>query len=306
MFFCRIARCVDWEFFALKACHFSGLKSFPIARSLICAFVGFSLVSGCASVEDDSANDPFEEVNRTIFDFNNEIDKSVFEPVARVYVDNVPDTLRLAVHNAVNFLKTPMIFANNVLQGNLDGAGNTVSRFLVNGIIGFGGTVDVAADSGVPYVKEDFGQTLAVWGFSEGPYLMVPILGPTNIRDGVGTLVDSFLDPLSTEVDKAAVDWPRRAADGVDTRADLLDVLDDLERTSLDYYASIRSLYRQRRADEIMNSEGDDPVPVPNLSFDDEDDKKAAGQSDELIPVIGFDDEEKPKLGAQTSLKRTR
>ena len=291
----------------MKACHISGLKSFPIARSLICAFVGFSLVSGCASVEDNSANDPFEEVNRTIFNFNNEIDKSVFEPVARAYVDNVPDTLRLAVHNAVNFLKTPMVFANNVLQGNLDGAGNTVSRLLVNGITGFGGTVDVAADSGVPFVKEDFGQTLAVWGVSEGPYLMIPILGPTNVRDGVGTLVDSFLDPLSTEVDKVAVDWPRRAADGIDTRSDLLDVLDDLERTSLDYYASIRSLYRQRRTDEITNSEGDAPVPVPNLSLVNEDDEKAAGQkNNELNLVIGFDDEEKLTLGAQTSLKRTR
>ena len=288
------------------ACNISGLKSSPIARSLICAFVGFSLVSGCASVKEDSANDPFEEVNRTIFSFNNEVDKSVFEPVARAYVDNVPDTLRLAVHNAVNFLKTPMVFANNVLQGNLDGAGNTVSRLLVNGITGFGGTVDVAADSGVPYVKEDFGQTLAVWGVSEGPYLMIPILGPTNVRDGVGTLVDSFLDPLSTEVDKAAVDFPRRAADGLDTRADLLDVLDDLERTSLDYYASIRSLYRQRRTDEITNSEGDAPVPVPNLSFDDVDDKKAVRQNNELNLVIGFDDEEKLKLGAQTSLKQTR
>ena len=134
-----------------------------------------------------------------------------------------------------------MVFANNVLQGNLDGAGNTVSRLLVNSITGFGGTVDVAADSGVPYVKEDSGQTLAVWGLAKA-VLMIPILGPTNVRDGVGTLVDSFLDPLSTEVDKAAVDWPRRGADGIDTRADPMDVLDDLERTSLDYYASIRSL----------------------------------------------------------------
>ena len=96
---------MNWEFFGLKACHFSGLKSSPIARSLICAFVGISLVSGCASVEDDPANDPFEEVNRTIFDFNNEIDNSVFEPVAQTYVDNVPDTLRLAVRNALKFLE---------------------------------------------------------------------------------------------------------------------------------------------------------------------------------------------------------
>ena len=130
---------------------FEGLLLFgieePIPRSLICAFVGISLVSGCASVEDDPANDPFE-VNRTIFDFNNEIDNSVFEPVAQTYVDNVPNA-QLAVRNALKFLKTHMIFANNVLQGNLDGAGNTVSRFLVNGITGFGGTVDITG-SGVP------------------------------------------------------------------------------------------------------------------------------------------------------------
>mgnify|MGYP001475021536 CR=1 FL=1 len=252
---------MDWEFFGLKACHFSGLKSSPIARSLICAFVGFSLVSGCASVEDDLANDPFEEVNRTIFDFNNEIDNSVFEPVAQTYVDNVPNTLRLAVRNALKFLKTPMIFANNVLQGNLDGAGNTVSRFLVNGITGFGGTVDVAADSGVPYVKEDFGQTLAVWGVPDGPYLVLPGLGPSTMRDTLAMIPDAFLTPLWL-IDHDRTSYSLTAIDLIDTRARYL----GLESVVIgDEYLFYRDAYLQSRQFEIKDGEIED-------DFDDFDD----------------------------------
>ena len=174
------------SFFVLKAVIFSGLQNSPIVKALVIALFGAVLFSGCAYVEEDLSNDPLEEVNRSIFDLNNELDNSVFEPVAQAYVENVPDTVRFAVNNFVKFLKTPVTFVNNVLQGNLDGAGNTLSRFLVNGITGFAGMADVAADSGVHHVKEDFGQTLAVWGLGEGPYIMMPILGPTNVRDGIG------------------------------------------------------------------------------------------------------------------------
>jgi phospholipid-binding lipoprotein MlaA len=290
------------SFFVLKAFIFSGLQNSPIVKALVIALFGAALISGCAYVEEDLSNDPLEEVNRSIFDLNNELDNSVFEPVAQAYVENVPDTLRFAVNNFVKFLKTPVIFLNNVLQGNLDGAGNTISRFLVNGITGFAGTADIAADSGVPHVKEDFGQTLAVWGFGEGPYIMMPILGPMNVRDGIGKFVDSFFDPFSTVVNEPAADWTRRVLAGVDTRANLLDVLDDLERTSLDYYAAIRSLYRQRRSDEITNGKGDAPLPVPNISFDSEVDKSGARRSNEAKSNIGFDDDEKLKIGAQVSL----
>jgi phospholipid-binding lipoprotein MlaA len=272
-------------------------------KALVVALLGAALFSGCAYVEENLSNDPFEEVNRSIFDLNNELDNSVFEPVAQAYVANTPDTLRLAIHNFIKFLKTPVIFVNNVLQGNVDGAGDSLSRFLVNGITGFAGMADVAADSGVPYVKEDFGQTLAVWGFSEGPYLMMPILGPTNVRDGIGKFVDSFLDPFSAVVDEPAVSWSRRVVGGVDTRAELLDVLDDLERTSLDYYAAIRSLYRQRRSDEITNGKGDAPIQVPNISFDGEGNKRDARQSNEAKSIVGFDDGKRLKIGAQASLK---
>ncbi len=287
----------------MQSLSLSGLKISRIlkSKSVAAAAIGAIILSGCATVDGDTANDPFEDVNRPIFEFNNKLDNTVFEPVAQAYVDNVPEVIRTIVHDTLKFLKTPMIFANNVLQGDIDRAGVTLSRFIVNGIVGFGGATDAASSMGVPYHEEDFGQTLAVWGMNEGPYLMIPVLGPTNIRDGIGTIVDSFLDPLSLEVDKVAINWPRKVASGVDRRADLLDTLDDLERTSLDYYPAIRSLYRQKRNDDINNGEGDSDVPIPNISFDEDEksDKPAAG---DLKPVMGLGDE-KPALGAQTSLR---
>tara|TARA_B100000459_G_scaffold58359_1_gene31625 strand:- start:190 stop:1047 length:858 start_codon:yes stop_codon:yes gene_type:complete len=261
--------------------------------------LGAVVVSGCETV-DGLTNDPFEDVNRVIFDFNNDLDNAFFEPVAEVYIEHVPDTIRTAVLNSLRHLKSPVIFANNVFQGDVNGAGKTLSRFVTNTILGFGGMVDTAAKSGLPFRDEDFGQTLAVWGVGEGPYLMIPVLGPMNIRDGAGKLADSFISSLG-EIDNTAFEWTHRGVDAVDTRAGLLDTLDDLERTSLDYYAAIRSLYRQKRRDDILNGENDAPVPVPNISFDDEDEKKDAT----LKPIISFDDEGEKKpttpLGVQTS-----
>ncbi len=255
-----------------------------VVNTIAALGLGAVVVSGCETV-DDTTNDPFEDVNRAIFDFNNQLDNAVLEPVAGAYVEHVPGTIRTAVLDLLRHLKSPVIFANNVLQGDVNGAGNTLSRFVTNTILGFGGTVDTASKNGAPFRDEDFGQTLAVWGVGEGPYLMIPILGPMNIRDGAGKLVDSYISPLG-EIDNTAFEWTHRGVDAVDTRAGLLDTLDDLERTSLDYYAAIRSLYRQKRRDDILNGESDVPIPVPNISFDDEDEKKPSSP-----------------LGAQTSAK---
>lgn len=288
----------------MKTSHISGqARSRPLNIITAAAFSAL-ILSGCATVEGDTTNDPYENVNRKVFEFNNDLDNNLFEPVSRAYVDHVPERLRTVVHSTLKFLKTPMIFANNVLQGDVDRAGLTLSRFITNGTMGFGGMVDAASSMGAPYHEEDFGQTLAVWGMDEGPYLMIPLLGPTNIRDGIGSVVDSFLDPLGSQVDKTSINWSRRVVGGVDTRSDLLDTLEDLERTSLDYYAAIRSLYRQRRNDEISNGAADAPVPVPNISFDDEE-KLEPTAKDELKPVMGFG-EEKTTLGAQTSLRSVK
>ncbi len=263
--------------------------------------LGAVVVSGCETVG-NTTSDPFEDVNREIFDFNNELDNAVFEPVAEAYVEHVPDTIRTAILNSLRHLKLPVIFANNVLQGDVNGAGKTLSRLVTNTIIGFGGMVDTAAKTGLPFRDEDFGQTLAVWGVGDGPYLIIPVLGPMHMRDGAGKLADSYINPLG-EIDNTAYEWTHRAVDAVDTRAGLLHTLDDLERTSLDYYAAIRSLYRQKRRDDILNGENDAPVPVPNISFDDEDEKKDAA----LEPIVSFNDEDDNKpstpLGAQTSAK---
>ena len=161
---------------------------------------------------------------------------------------------------------------------------------------------DTAATSGVPFRDEDFGQTLAVWGVGDGPYLVIPVLGPMHTRDGVGKFADSQISPLG-QIDNTAFEWTHRGLDAVDTRAGFLDTLDDLERTSLDYYAAIRSLYRQKRQDDIINGESDAPVPVPNIGFDDEDEKMDAA----LKPIIMSDDEDENKpsmpLGVQTEVQ---
>jgi phospholipid-binding lipoprotein MlaA len=244
-----------------------------VVRTLAAIGIGAFALTGCATADGDMANDPFESVNRSVFDFNNKLDSAAFKPVAQAYADNVPADIRQIVTDALRYLKTPVIFANDVLQGNVDRAGNTLFRFVINTTIGFGGLVDTASATGAPYHSEDFGQTLGVWGVGEGPYLVIPLLGPMTLRDGFGKIGDSFIDPLG-EINETAFDWSHRLVDGVDRRADLLDTLDELERTSLDYYAAIRSLVRQKRNDEISNGEGNLPIPVPNLSFDDEDEKK--------------------------------
>jgi phospholipid-binding lipoprotein MlaA len=262
---------------------------------------GIVMLAGCATTSDEAngANDPYEDFNRAMFDFNDKLDKGIFKPIAKAYSDNIPAPVRKMVHNALNYLRTPLILANDILQGDLDRAGNTVSRFVTNGVAGFAGTVDTAADLGVPFHSEDFGQTLAVWGAGEGPYLVLPFFGPTNFRDGFGTIVDSVVDPINVYVDSRSVSFPRTGMNAVDKRADLLDTLDDLERTSLDYYAAIRSLYRQRRNDEIKNGSTDDPVPIPNISFE-EVEKKPGGSG--MTSSIGAKKDGasgKPQTGAK-------
>ena len=232
-------------------------------------FAGVLLLGGCAATKGaDDVNDPFETVNRAIFDFNLDLDRAILRPAARTYVENVPDRIRRMVHAAINFIRTPIILANDILQGDIDRAGITVARAITNFGLGFGGAVDVASDLGVDFHDEDFGQTLAVWGFEEGPYLVLPLLGPSNPRDAIGTGVDSFGDPLNWMASEAAVSFPRTGAGAIDARSRNLDTLEDLERTSLDFYAAVRSLYRQRRADEIKNGESQDPVPIPAISFE--------------------------------------
>ena len=249
--------------------------------ALVLAALSALVLGGCASVPNDpeerkayyETNDPIEPVNRAIFSFNQGLDAVILKPVASVYKQVLPQTLQDGIRNFLNNLRTPLILANNLLQGDIDGAHQTIARFTTNSIIGFGGFGDPAGDLGVKYRSEDFGQTLGVWGMGEGPYLMLPIFGPSNPRDLIGLVVESVADPIdiwADNTDRDAIPISRLLLRGIDRRAGNLKTIDELEKSSLDFYATVRSLYRQVRADEIRNGDTDDTIPSPSISLDED------------------------------------
>ena len=239
------------------------------------------LCTGCATSssdppsadEADSDNDPAEGVNRAIFKANLAADHAVMRPVAQAYTDHVPEVVQSGVHNVVQNLKEPAVALNDLLQGNVNHAWQSVQRLAVNTTVGAAGIVDVASKWGLPPHKADFGQTLAVWGVGEGPFVELPLLGPSNPRDALGTAVDLALNPL-TFVGGAPATYAGVAtgsANLVDARAQHLHDLDELERNSLDYYSALRSVYRQHREAEISaakqpEAEGRVDISFPNAS----------------------------------------
>ncbi len=238
------------------------------------------LFQGCATPPTDpdalaafnEANDPLEPMNRNIFAFNEAADKYLIKPIAQGYVYVVPAQGRKSVRNFLNNLRSPVVLANDIMQGEMERAGTTIGRAIFNTTIGIGGLFDVASGLGLPYHDEDFGQTLAVWGVGEGPYLVLPILGPSNPRDTVGIVADGFMDPLNWYLENihlGYLTYVRAAIDGIDKRAGVLDALDEIKRTSLDFYATIRSLYRQRRIDEINNGEPRPGTPGGSIMSED-------------------------------------
>ena len=238
----------------------------------IAAVAGF--LAGCAATSADpqvaaarvEANDPIEPFNRWIFDINEGFDLLLLRPVAVIYREVVPDVLRTNVRNVLTNLRSPVSAANDLLQGDFQGAGDTAARFLVNSTLGFGGLADIAAEIGKPPRDEDFGQTLAVWGAGEGPFVVLPLLGPSTVRDTAGFIVDSYADPVNMYLrnnDLNALVYARTGLGVVDTRSRLIEVIDDLKVNSIDYYATVRSLYRQRRNDQIRDGVGTgDEFPV--------------------------------------------
>jgi phospholipid-binding lipoprotein MlaA len=224
----------------------------PLLSSLAAPLVAAVLLAGCATTNDD-ARDPLEPLNRHVFAVNQAVDAAIVRPIAVTYRDWAPEMVKKAVNNFLNYLKSPVILANDLMQGEWKRAHETVQRFAHNTLAL--GLVDLAAPT-IPFHDEDFGQTLAVWGLGEGPYLVLPLIGPSNPRDGIGLVVDRFIDPVYWVADHNNWDgfiYGRTAARAITARVDTLKITDDLERTSLDYYAAIRDIYRQRRADEIRN-----------------------------------------------------
>ncbi|MEZ5932542.1 MAG: VacJ family lipoprotein [Alphaproteobacteria bacterium] len=202
-----------------------------------------------------SADDPLETLNRGSFEFNLFLDRLLLRPVSELYRLVTPQAVRTGVSNFMFNLSTPVTVANDLLQGEPRRATESVGRFMFNTILGFGGLVDVGGMLGMPERhREDFGQTLAVYGVKPGPYVMVPLFGPSNPRDLAGFAVDFLFDPL-TFFASSDLSLARRGTETVATRERNLETIDELERTSIDFYAATRTLSRQLRDNEIRNGE---------------------------------------------------
>jgi phospholipid-binding lipoprotein MlaA len=232
-------------------------------RGLTVLTLGVSLglfLTACSTTGGNpQANDPYEQTNREIFDFDIRLDRHILLPTAEAYNDVVPEFARDGIHNFLLNLNSPVIFANDVLQGEASRGGETLARFVLNSTIGIGGLIDIAGKIGIPYHDEDFGQTLGVWGSEEGPYLVLPFFGPSNPRDLTGDVVDIAFDPNTYISNNYKFYWSlgRGVISVIDLRARNATTLAGIERGSVDYYASVRSLYRQNRTNEIANGKQD-------------------------------------------------
>lgn len=203
--------------------------------------------------------DPFEGLNRRLFAVHEAIDEAVLEPVARGYRAVTPRPVRRGVSNFLRNLRAPVTFVNDVLQGEVVRAGTTAARFGLNSTVGVFGVLDPATEIGLQRHEEDFGQTLAVWGVPSGPYLFVPLLGPTNFRDGSGKIVDIAFDPITWSAFEGedAFRFSRAALTGMAAREGVLEAIDDVRDNSVDPYVNLRTSYGLWRYSAIQNGRRD-------------------------------------------------
>ncbi len=202
------------------------------------------LLAGCAAAP--SKVDPLEPMNRALYQVHDALDSAVVKPVAEGYEAIIPKFVRTAFSNVFYNIDDLFSAVNGLLQGKLDKAGNDLGRVMTNTLFGLGGLIDVATEAGIERGNEDFGQTFAVWGFPQGPYLFIPLFGPTTVRDGTGVLVRIALGPVGYIPDVPV----RNSIYGlgyVDLRAQALDAGDILNQAALDRYTFIRNAYLQRR-----------------------------------------------------------
>jgi phospholipid-binding lipoprotein MlaA len=219
-----------------------------------------------ALAEYKATNDPLEPANRVLYQVNNAIDEVILRPLAVGYRHAVPEVMRERVHNVLANLNAPVVLANDMLEGKPRRAGDTLARFVINSTAGVGGLFDVATDAGYPSHEADFGLTLAYWGVGEGPFLFLPVLGPTNPRDASGYGVDIALDPFTWFGQGAVVSdlgYTRYGTTVVDTRAGLIPDLDNIKEQALDPYATFRSLYRQHRKAQLDQLRSDTRATTP-------------------------------------------
>jgi len=230
-----------------------------------------SIAQSIAQSEANDNGDPLEPLNRAILEFNEFIQDLLIRPLSQIYVLILPEFAVDAIHNALSNLNTPLILVNDILQWEPERAWKTTQRFFINTTLGVGGLMDPAKDFGIERHKEDFGQTFGVWGVPEGFYLVLPIFGPSNPRDTVGLVLGSFLDPISlwaSNTHREEISLARTMVGGVDEFSGVMDDLEKLKQTSIDYYAALRSVARQKRKADIANGAPMEGAPLPDLKYD--------------------------------------
>lgn len=238
----------------------SRCRPFFIGAQLSYALIALALLAGCAtttgSAAPDGPRDPFERANRAIYKFNDVVDRVALKPIAKGYKKITPEPVRRGIGNFFSNLQYPATIVNQLLQGKPIAAARDTGRLLTNTVLGLGGMFDVATRLGLEKNDEDFGQTLGVWGVPSGPFLVLPLLGPSSVRDAPATPAEYFVDPLTYADVQWEVVWGLRAVDIVDRRAQLLSLEPTLER-SFDQYAFVRDAWAQRR--EYQVRDGDVP-----------------------------------------------
>jgi len=245
----------------------------PAARALGMLVVAAALVllGGCATVTQPDPRDPLERLNRGTHAFNEGLDKVVLKPVATVYRDKVPSVMRAGVSNFFGNLGDAWSAVNSLLQFRLQDAEENLARFQLNTMFGVFGIFDIASDANIERHRADFGQTLGRWGVPAGPFLVLPVLGPSTLRDTVALPVDFRYDIISS-FRPYGLRNATYALRAVDTRSNLLRVTSVLEEAALDKYSFVRDAYLQRRRAEIDRNRGNDErdVPPPLPDYDDE------------------------------------
>jgi phospholipid-binding lipoprotein MlaA len=244
------------------------------SRLLVLLVAG--ILSGCATPPPTSdpealadfraANDPLEPTNRVLYAINNGLDTAVMRPAAHAYRAVLPQPVRTGVRNALTNMNAPIQLMNDMLEGKPRRAGDTAMRFLINSTVGVLGVFDVATGWGYPNHDADLGLTLALWDVPDGPYLFVPLIGPSNLRDAVGFGVDVTANPLLWVGQGAAVnalEWSRVAVSGVDTRDRNDNLIETTKQTAVDPYATFRSLYQQARRAKVQKVHDDQRATIP-------------------------------------------
>lgn len=244
------------------------MSKFGVARRALGVIIAVS-VSGCVTLPPNSQRtpqDPWESWNRGVYKVNDKLDRAVAKPLARTYVRFVPNPIRIGVSNFFDNLNTPTVMINDALQGKLLAAGNDLGRFLLNSTVGLAGLLDPATSAGLAHNNEDFGQTLGVWGVHPGPFVELPLLGPSDLRDAPAKVVDTYTNPRQY-INNTAIKYGLWGVDLVDRRASLLS-LDDTLKNVYDPYAFVRDAYLQRRAYLVSDGKVTDDQPLVDPDAD--------------------------------------